>query len=198
MADIMIDNWTLQRAAISINDTYEKISSPNEEYVKLIEALVLWDHVYFIDNEYSQYWKKFLYRFGYEKYLSPFAIPKEENISVHSLGDIENSIISEKALMYSTFCNKHNISYAYVGERRAFDKVESIIYDTAGQPHTKSFVEENGIPSNNPTNSKKVQKKSHYDDDAWIIRTAISQYENDDGVYSDIYEVVGNISEKMP
>ena len=45
---------------------------------------------------------------------------------------------------------------------------------------------------------KKVQKKSHYDDDAWIIRTAISQYENDDGVYSDIYEVVGNISEKMP
>ena len=48
MADIMIDNWTLQRAAISINDTYEKISSPNEEYVKLIEALVLWDHVYFI------------------------------------------------------------------------------------------------------------------------------------------------------
>lgn len=93
MADIMIDNWTLQRAAISINDTYEKISSPNEEYVKLIEALVLWDHVYFIDNEYSQYWKKFLYRFGYEKYLSPFAIPKEENISVHSLGDIENSIM---------------------------------------------------------------------------------------------------------
>ena len=51
MADIMIDNWTLQRAAISINDTYEKISSPNEEYVKLIEALVLWDHVYFIDND---------------------------------------------------------------------------------------------------------------------------------------------------
>lgn len=79
MADIMIDNWTLQRAAISINDTYEKISSPNEEYVKLIEALVLWDHVYFIDNEYSQYWKKFLYRFGYEKYLSPFAIPNSLN-----------------------------------------------------------------------------------------------------------------------
>ena len=90
------------------------------------------------------------------------------------------------------------LPYAFAGERRAFDKVESIIYDTAGQPHTKSFVEENGIPSNNPTNSKKVQKKSHYDDDAWIIRTAISQYENDDGVYSDIYEVVGNISEKMP
>lgn len=58
MADIMIDNWTLQRAAISINDTYEKISSPNEEYVKLIEALVLWDHVYFIDNEYSSRLKK--------------------------------------------------------------------------------------------------------------------------------------------
>lgn len=120
MADIMIDNWTLQRAAISINDTYEKISSPNEEYVKLIEALVLWDHVYFIDNEYSQYWKKFLYRFGYEKYLSPFVIPKEENISVHSLGDIENSIISEKALMYSTFCNKHNISYLPCKERAEY------------------------------------------------------------------------------
>ena len=61
-----------------------------------------------------------MYRFGYEKYLSPFVIPKEENISVHSLGDIENSIISEKALMYSTFCNKHNISYLPCKERAEY------------------------------------------------------------------------------
>lgn len=45
MADIMIDNWTLQRAAISINDTYEKISSPNEEYVKLIEQMGCCSHL---------------------------------------------------------------------------------------------------------------------------------------------------------
>lgn len=90
------------------------------------------------------------------------------------------------------------LPYAYVGERRGFNKIETIIYDKAGQPHTVSYMEEDGKPSSNPTNSRRVQKKSHYDDDAWIIRTALSQYKNDDGVYSDIFEVVGNISDKMP
>lgn len=53
MSDIIIDNWTLQRAAVSINDTYEHLSTPNEEYVRLVEAVILWDNVYFLNNEFS-------------------------------------------------------------------------------------------------------------------------------------------------
>jgi len=90
------------------------------------------------------------------------------------------------------------LPYAYVGERRGFNKIETIIYDDAGQPHTVAITEETGIPSNNPTNSPKIQKKNHYDDDNWIINKAVLQYTNDDGVYSDIYEVVGHITDIMP
>lgn len=90
------------------------------------------------------------------------------------------------------------LPYAYVGERRGFNKVDSIIYDYAGQPHTKGYMEEDGIPANNPTNSRKVQKKSNYDNDAWIINKALTQYQNDDGVYSNIFETVGHFCETMP
>lgn len=72
MSDIIIDNWTLQRAAVSINDTYEHLSTPNEEYVRLIEAVILWDNVYFLNNEFSGVWKDILWRFGYQNYLTPF------------------------------------------------------------------------------------------------------------------------------
>ena len=90
------------------------------------------------------------------------------------------------------------LPYAQVGERRGFNKIESIVYDTYGQPHTIGYMEETGIPSENPRNSAKVEKKSHYDDDAWIISKALSQYQNDAGTYSQIYAVVGHFTETMP
>lgn len=90
------------------------------------------------------------------------------------------------------------LPYAYVGERRGFNKIETIVYDIAGQPNTIYIREETGIPSNNPTNSAKVQVKTNYYNDSWIINKALTQYQNDDGVYSNIFETVGNFCETMP
>ena len=122
MADILIDNWTLQRAAVSINDVYENIAAPNDDYIRLVEAIILWDNVYFLDNEYSQYWKKFFWRFGYQNYLAPFSTGKVEDYEIFQQKNSENSIIEESALKYSTFCNKNNIAYLPCKERAEYLK----------------------------------------------------------------------------
>ena len=117
----MIDNWTLQRAAVSINDTYEKIAFPNEEYIKLVEAIILWDRVHFLNTNYSEYWKNILYRFGYEHYLLPLSVDEMEYNTSYCLSECENlDIVSDKAIMYSTLCNKHSISYLPCKERAEY------------------------------------------------------------------------------
>ena len=122
MADILIDNWTLQRAAVSINDVYENIAAPNDDYIRLVEAIILWDNVYFLDNEYSQYWKNILWRFGYQNYLAPFSTGKVEDYEIFQQENGGNSIIADSALKYSTFCNKNNIAYLPCKERAEYLK----------------------------------------------------------------------------
>lgn len=122
MADIMIDNWTLQRAAISINDTYEHISMPNEEYIRLIEALILWDNIYFIDSDSSQLWKDLLWRFDYQAYLSPFSRGQTTDYNVFQEEMHGNDIIEKSALNYSGFCNKNHIAYLPCKERAEYLK----------------------------------------------------------------------------
>lgn len=122
MVDILIDNWTLQRAAISINDTYENIAVPNEEYIRLIEALILWDNIYYLDNDYSQYWKNILWRFGYQKYLTPFSKGQLTDHEVFQKEILGNDIVEKSALKYSNFCNKNHIAYLPCKERAEYLK----------------------------------------------------------------------------
>lgn len=45
MANILVDNWTLQKAAVAIKDMYENGTPPTIECVRLVEAIILWDKV---------------------------------------------------------------------------------------------------------------------------------------------------------
>ncbi|MBR5225990.1 MAG: hypothetical protein IKV90_10060 [Clostridia bacterium] len=114
--DILIDNWTLQRAAVNIHDTYENLAVPDEDYIRLIEAIILWDDIYFLDSEYSQFWKNILWRFGYERYLTPFDTTKK--LGQGDGGDI----VKTGALQYSAFCNENNIAYLPCRERAEYLK----------------------------------------------------------------------------
>lgn len=125
MSDILIDNWTLQRAAVSICDAYDGMDKPNSEYVKLIEAIILWDNLYFIDNEYSEYWKIVLWRFGYEKYLTPLDPAQIQAIKDCKLlkgknEDGHQDIVADRALEYSIISNLLGINYLPARERSDF------------------------------------------------------------------------------
>lgn len=125
MSDILIDNWTLQRAAVSICDVYYGMDKPNSEYVKLVEAIILWDNLYFIDNEYSEFWKIVLWRFGYEKYLTPLDPAKIQAIKDCKLlkgknEDGHQDIVADRALEYSIISNLLGINYLPARERFDF------------------------------------------------------------------------------
>lgn len=125
MSDILIDNWTLQRAAVSIGDVYYGMDKPNSEYVKLVEAIILWDNLYFIDNEYSEFWKTILWRFGYEKYLTPLDPAKIQTIQDCELlkgknEDGHQDIVTDRALEYSIISNLLGINYLPARERFDF------------------------------------------------------------------------------
>lgn len=123
MADILIDNWTLQRAAVSVHETFDDYSEPDENYVRLVEAIILWDHVYFIDTDNSELWKALLYKFGYYEYLTPFTLNTPDALSDFTVGGYpDSSIIRDGALRYNDFCNTHHISYLPCKERADFLK----------------------------------------------------------------------------
>lgn len=71
MASILVDNWTLESAANSMTESINNNTPPNYEYIKLVEAIVLWDHIYYIDNQFSDTWKRVLRPLGYDQFLLP-------------------------------------------------------------------------------------------------------------------------------
>lgn len=131
MADILIDNWTLQRAAVSISNVYDRIAPPNIEYAKLIDAIILYDNLYYIDNEFSDVWKSILWRFGYSNYLTPInrekhtALAQAESLA-QSVSKEYTDIITQGAIEYSIISNSLGINYLPVAERA--NALESISY----------------------------------------------------------------------
>lgn len=139
MSDIIIDNWTLQRAAVSINNTYECLNTPNEEYIKLVEAIILWDNVFFLNNEFSDVWKTILWRFDYQNYLKPFYV---ELIDKESYMDNTNSgVIQRRAIEYSNFCNKHNVAYLPCRERAEYLKQCNFIESYINRKDVMNFLD---------------------------------------------------------
>lgn len=62
-----------------------------------------------------------------------------------------------------------------------------------------SYAESSGKETSTiPTNYDRIEKKPNFDNDSWIINKAISCYKNDEGVYSNIYMTVFNLSPKLP
>ncbi len=143
MADIVIDNWTLQRAAVSINNTYEHLATPNEEYVRLIEAVILWDNVYFLNNEFSGAWKDILWRFGYQNYLTPFSGGSldDEDFGENRQNTIYNDIIQKGAIKYSNFCNKHHVAYLPSRERAEYLKQCNFIEAYINRKDVMNFLD---------------------------------------------------------
>lgn len=125
MAKILIDNWSIQKAAISINNTYEMREDPDEAYIDLIEAIILWDDIYYIENEFSVFWKNILWRFGFAHYLKPLS--KEEisdcdTIVQNHLNAINENlgILERGAIEYYLLSNLLQMNYLPSSERTSY------------------------------------------------------------------------------
>lgn len=87
--------------------------------------------------------------------------------------------------------------WAYVGSRRSFyrtlleKEVSTNYWNTLGVEET---IANN---TNNPTNADKVEKKTNFDNDTWIINKAISAYEYD-RAYMNVYGWTVYFSDTIP
>lgn len=129
MADILIDNWTLERATVNINNTYYGFSKPDECHIKIAEAITLWDNVYFIDNGHAEFWKPILKQFGYLNFLKPIESSEFQEIdySEFPLDSKIPDVIQKGALRYIAYCNKRHIAYLPSSERANYLKNLNLI-----------------------------------------------------------------------
>lgn len=127
MSNILVDNWTLQRATDSLRDVLSNNTKPNEELIKLIEAIIIWDNIYYIDNEFSAYWKKILSLLGMEDcfHTAKELFDNEERYNIcteHAryLSLQVPTLIAKGAVEYSSIANYMNVGYLPSKERMEY------------------------------------------------------------------------------
>ena len=83
MKSVMIDNWVIEDIA-----TLGKNMIYSSGFHKIIEAIILWDKVYYPNNEKSTFWKILTQEQKVEEYLIPCS--EDKKIEKLSLDDIDN------------------------------------------------------------------------------------------------------------
>lgn len=68
MNNVLIDNWSIENIIPDLNDTNKLLN--NKAFQDLLETIVLWDNVYFPDNEYSGYWRYMSQGTNFEHYIT--------------------------------------------------------------------------------------------------------------------------------
>ncbi len=140
MSKILIDNWTLQRAACDLTDSYNYIPKPiaknaKIEHIKLIEAIILWDDIFFVNNIQASIWQNSLKKYGYGRFLKPYKLKQADIENFDLFGEDENRIleyvtddntvtdvVKKRAVAYSLFCNQQKITYMPCEERANYLK----------------------------------------------------------------------------
>lgn len=130
--------------------------------------------------------------------LSAFQMTVSEFISMYGASR------PVRGVTYANYYYQNKIAYAYVqgmwlpgceiGSRRGFNGSLAGYKTNAGQWIMNKWNQPRvGQPENNPTNYESIEKKNHFDDNAWMMNYAITYYTvYDTDEYIDIYENVYN------
>lgn len=109
MSGVLMDNWILQDALFD--------TELNDAFYNLLEAIVLWDDVYYPDNEYSQYWKYISKDSSLQEAItscednSESYQEKAESIFRLLNGNDDNSITQIGAIRYMILSSKNKLNY---------------------------------------------------------------------------------------
>lgn len=113
MREVLIDNWSLEDMVFDLYDTDRLLSNPS--FHNILEAIVLWDNIYFPNNEYSSFWKM---------------TSKESDIGryIQSYGD-SNDFEDYSSFLYKSYFKKKYtenvvcgaIRYSLIADKKGFD-----------------------------------------------------------------------------
>lgn len=160
MNGILLDNWALQ-------DLYSgELKTDTERFNELLEAIVLWDNLFYPNNTYSMWWKYISRNHDFINVLKP--LPDDEKSFMNESKDIFYSIGTENytdvvgvgGIRYALLSNKNGLDYFPCSKRSAFlsqSKIRDIIpnmlsrYDLMGtfdREVMKYYKELNGFLGN--------------------------------------------------
>ena len=126
MSDILVDNWTMQTAATNSVDVFAFRAEPDPDYIRLIEAIVLWDNLYYVENEFTAYWKELLHKFDYDEFIRPITELKDQNIQLYTghakeLAILDGSdVVRSGALEYCALADQLCMNYLPAGKRMEY------------------------------------------------------------------------------
>lgn len=120
-----MDNWSIENIIAYVNE--EDSKSYNKEYIDLLEAIVLWDNIFYPENTYSSWWKYV----GKDHSINKIIKPIQDNAEAFRgeieeiLNNINNTnnfteIISKGAVKYMLLSNKNGLNYFPCEERCIF------------------------------------------------------------------------------
>ncbi len=121
MSKILVDNWNMEDIA------YELSYIPDEyfsyTYGELLNATVLWDEVYYLNNDWSWNW------IDSQQELTKIVMPinddlsflqESEEIYKKYFENIEYPVVASGAIRYSLFSNRYGMGYLPCEERSNF------------------------------------------------------------------------------
>lgn len=126
MKGLLLDNWTLEKIVDCLHNDEAPFSL---ETIALIELIVLWDNLYYIENDFSSYWrdKSVVDGFDIKQLFTPISKGKYEVAFSNAKDEYEKkfsdkypSVVARKALEYMYISSALDLNYMPFGNRAKF------------------------------------------------------------------------------
>lgn len=133
MQGILLDNWSIENI-ITCSTESDKINY-SKEYMDLLEAIVLWDDLYYPENSYSSWWKYIAEDHSINKIIQPLHYDEDEfndeiDKKLKGIGgtrDFTDNVVNG-AVRYMLLSNKNGLNYFPCNKRCLFLE-QSKLYD---------------------------------------------------------------------
>lgn len=144
MTCVIVDNWTLENAASYIYDDLK--NPPTSEYIRLIESLILWDRVYYIESPFSASWKLMLSSQSYASLLT--SIPTDFCLSDPLASSLlqrlqgDNIMAQSRTFDYQVLSNRLGMHYLPSDQRAMRLRNLNAVHETYNREDIVTYLDD--------------------------------------------------------
>lgn len=131
MKNVLIDNWSLEELVIDLNNPQRLLK--NAAFHNILEAIVLWDNIYFHNNEHAEFWNYMSDEMDFRDFLSEY----HDN----------NEFFKSSELLYEKYCKDNYTKNLACGAIRYSLIAENLGFDYLPCEKRGQFIQESGIYS---------------------------------------------------
>lgn len=142
MNGLLVDNWSLEKALSCYQDRSKTSVQYSMELVALVEALVLWDDVYYWDNG-RTFWNEINCSLpkGLNSFLHPLKAPYLLGDDLVSISEecYKSSLVADTSIKYLRLADQFSLAYLPVDKRAQFI-LENDLYAKFSQVYSRSEI----------------------------------------------------------